>query len=456
MSRFWLKTFGQWASLQNRANSAKTPNNFATQIVVMFKKGIMDKESNIINLLDKIQAYLDKEKYDEAEIICNEILSKKGLIVENKVIVYAHLIRINEMYENHNKVIEYSMLMLEATSSDDCCVKDDYNFYCIPFNSMGLAYQNLGRYDKAIECFKEIIKINIRHKGSIQEIDDESPFYSIGHNYGILSGAKNISQKDKLKYLKKAEEYFIMCLNIDAKYVPAMLELGVIYSMLNDKRENDLYNNAFKVLFQEEEIKLPKEKILYKYCRINRHTIEALKRNKLFMNKAKNFNDPFDCLIYRGDHYKNNIVFRNMMDSIKISCFSKDKKSILMWSHYANSHQGICIGYDMDIDYIRKNNLYISKIVYGETESKYDNMLKKIFYQKNKIWKYEKEYRIISLKKQGDYIIAPLIKEIVFGLNCKENDIKKIKKAVKSEKKIKFYKIVDDIDNLSNIKIENI
>lgn len=37
-------------------------------------------------------------------------------------------------------------------------------------------------------------------------------------------------------------------------------------------------------------------------------------------------------------------------DKILISCFSKRNDSILMWSHYADSHKGVCIEYDITND----------------------------------------------------------------------------------------------------------
>ena len=35
----------------------------------------------------------------------------------------------------------------------------------------------------------------------------------------------------------------------------------------------------------------------------------------------------------------------NQMDSLGITSFSETSRNLLMWSHYASEHKGICIGY---------------------------------------------------------------------------------------------------------------
>ncbi|WP_296883471.1 DUF2971 domain-containing protein [uncultured Methanobrevibacter sp.] len=97
------------------------------------------------------------------------------------------------------------------------------------------------------------------------------------------------------------------------------------------------------------------------------------------------------------EYLKNEIKFR-------ISCFSETSKSILMWSHYANEHQGFCIGYD-SLEMEEKTRKKIYPVFYHEeffpnikTENELEN---KQFNSliKYKDWKYEKEWRLISYEK---------------------------------------------------------
>jgi len=97
-------------------------------------------------------------------------------------------------------------------------------------------------------------------------------------------------------------------------------------------------------------------------------------------------NDPNEDYYISGD------------DKTLISCFSSRYDSILMWSHYAENHRGICIGYDV--------NKYIDLIYPVSYQEDYSNNCSKnvndVGYSadcakliKSKEWSYEQEWRII-------------------------------------------------------------
>jgi hypothetical protein len=231
------------------------------------------------------------------------------------------------------------------------------------------------------------------------------------------------------------------------------------------------------------------------------------KDNTLKVTNPKDFNDPFDCnMPYLDENLSLKNIFKNEIKRTqKISSkhyhvrmeqqegfnqqilafeqeikkefeiFSSDwdieiskfrilsltikKDDILMWSHYANFHSGVVLGFDNLKDIF--DNLKPVKYVY-EKESKnfiVNNFIKKairvknnkenedkeinnfvdkiieFLYIKKEEWKYEDEYRAIFFnddkrikKLRGIEIInfnKELVSEIIFGLNMtKENKIK--------------------------------
>ena len=106
----------------------------------------------------------------------------------------------------------------------------------------------------------------------------------------------------------------------------------------------------------------------------------------LYFNTPDGFNDPFDCspsynvspksreeLLKRFSKenygkfdatliaeackisgsefngiFKNSDYDRFYTARRGITCFSKDNANILMWSHYASNHKGVCLGFDID------------------------------------------------------------------------------------------------------------
>ena len=143
------------------------------------------------------------------------------------------------------------------------------------------------------------------------------------------------------------------------------------------------------------------------------------------------FNDPFESYGYAlDDESLESLTMRNEINqNLACLCLSKNPLNVLMWSHYADKHQGFVVaidtekaGYDDeakclitapkgDMDYLGsriKSKLKISQ------ENIYDtNIISKLLLTKSLHWKYEEEIRIIkkkeSLQKQGAVLIDKII-----------------------------------------------
>lgn len=145
-----------------------------------------------------------------------------------------------------------------------------------------------------------------------------------------------------------------------------------------------------------------------------------------------------------------NEKYRN---KLKVSSFSEDNKSLLMWGHYANNHQGFCIEYDLssmdDNENLKKylfpvkysnerfdiTDFYIDNVIYKEAKDT-NRLINSVLY-KSEDWEYEKEWRFIITKSEydGKTVSTPKPKSIYLGSQikeahkeqfikvCKENDI---------------------------------
>ena len=232
--------------------------------------------------------------------------------------------------------------------------------------------------------------------------------------------------------------------------------------------------------------------VLYKYMAINSNLFSLLINNELWFSKPSDFNDPYDCnLSYdlsamtyeylyntlrfydrnrdgndeaiknRALYLSNNPleiekigkdVIQEKLDKKGIACFSESCEILLMWSHYANSHKGICLtfNFDNDIDFPR----FAYKVEYpdfypkiksiGGDQLKHDQQ---IFANKSKEWEYEKEIRIIRDSKwhdkfRGAIAFNPIVlTEIKFGYKSSEEDIKTVSNlALQKYPHIKLYR----------------
>ncbi len=119
----------------------------------------------------------------------------------------------------------------------------------------------------------------------------------------------------------------------------------------------------------------------------------------------------------------------NEANETGVFSLSETESSILMWSHYGLKHTGFCIGYRTNVLYeaLRKQaDIILVPIEYSSEcpiVNPYDPSLTldtwfKAFTVKNSDWAYEKEWRIIFLKRAGAIIPLPenVIESVYFGM----------------------------------------
>jgi len=190
---------------------------------------------------------------------------------------------------------------------------------------------------------------------------------------------------------------------------------------------------------------IARPKYLYRYCPWNDRTKLLLMRNALYLPKASDFNDPFDCrmpicfkdnpdvnadLVWRRlavkDHayiwldsanadshkyreYKSQLD--NAYPSLRLLCFSANKTSIPMWSHYAASHTGVCIRFRINtvdlftqVAMVKYSNK--SPICNIKTCSEED-LLRATILWKAKCWSYEHEWRLVIPNARNRYLHFP-------------------------------------------------
>jgi Protein of unknown function (DUF2971) len=212
---------------------------------------------------------------------------------------------------------------------------------------------------------------------------------------------------------------------------------------------------------------------LYKYVDISKpHNIEALQNAQLWFANPFTFNDPFDCNLdevdcYSQDHaaqylskFNNEKVDKktrdyilnnpsklrdsalksrsNVLSKSGVLSLSKCNDSLLMWSHYANSHAGIALGFNPDFD--EEFFTHLLEVNYCESydpinyAAEDQQAINKILQTKHKGWEYEQELRVIKTPiKILDNKYSRLfgykkeaLTEIYFGLKTPQQEVEKI------------------------------
>jgi hypothetical protein len=198
---------------------------------------------------------------------------------------------------------------------------------------------------------------------------------------------------------------------------------------------------------------------IYKYQPINQNTLNGLNTRKLWAARPHTFNDPFEFKLKRSStpiglktlrnknpHLENLtdeelIVFAIDRYEVKIRemgviCYTMSPDNILMWSHYADGHKGICLEFKLD-EGRTLSDAGIYKVVYDDIypEIDFENIwhkdrLAKILWTKSKEWASENELRQIRISG-NELVDYPFkLSSILFGLKTSDNEKKLIKRIL--------------------------
>ncbi len=211
---------------------------------------------------------------------------------------------------------------------------------------------------------------------------------------------------------------------------------------------------------------------LFKFREVNKYFIDSLVKGTLYFAHQDQLNDPFDCNLdvlksvqnaassLKGKRAANlNSLltpgsplrqFQRELNKLGICSFSQHMKETLMWSHYADNHKGVCVLYDFPEGFLSDEEKFIgaSRVTYkpnpltnwfklisnkmpATEQELVGGLLKKVLTSKDKSWKYEKEFRVITYRHGPIQIPKSFVKQICFGLQASDNDIELIREIAK-------------------------
>lgn len=234
----------------------------------------------------------------------------------------------------------------------------------------------------------------------------------------------------------------------------------------------------------KKENKIPK--ILYKYRDLtNQYHLNTILKGEIYLANPFSFNDPFeggnrtrwDKLNYEDCLVKNEEMFltivKNLSESDKkkkikeltdskefwhpdnlqvesqlklnewderigLYCLSTCPKNILMWSHYADNHEGFVIGFNTNKLLLDNKFDYLKAVEYTQGFPEISGLddlglqFEKKFFYKSNLWSYENEWRLSKnhIENRIVKIESTSIQEVIFGCKAKDKLISDTLKKV--------------------------
>ena len=173
------------------------------------------------------------------------------------------------------------------------------------------------------------------------------------------------------------------------------------------------------------------------YLTAEEFALDNLKKKRIKISRLSDLNDPFELAVdlpKREDRNAFNKLKAQLNSKRGVICFSKAWENPVLWSHYADKHKGICLGFDVPDDMLVEIN-YTRKRLVVDIEKLLDrNALNqttiKILTTKFEDWRYEDEVRFLVNLNERDkdkdteffyknFGEDVLLREIIIGPRCK-------------------------------------
>ncbi len=240
----------------------------------------------------------------------------------------------------------------------------------------------------------------------------------------------------------------------------------------------------------------------YKYRPWDEYSREIISKNELWFSAPIDFNDPFDCqfpiipdtnpkialefiqhqlkkkkMAAKLHGNKSSVKFYNLalkeitmwskerilkfwetdhafaefevLNNSSVYCLSETNDNLLMWSHYAEGHRGVCF----EFTYTLENSLgNPEKVVYPEDYPVQDyndyysidneSLVMNTIFTKSNHWSYEQEWRIFEFRKSKGIHKFPekLLTGIIIGCKASDKIVNELKEFSQQRPMLKLYK----------------
>ena len=173
------------------------------------------------------------------------------------------------------------------------------------------------------------------------------------------------------------------------------------------------------------------------------HALDDIKNKRIKISLIPDLNDPFEINsvpLPTAEHRK---IWRSFVQDFGkrfgVICFCRKWDNPLLWSHYAEKHYGVCLGFDVtpyelaDSIRYRKSMLPFTLDTSHKTGGLGENEMRQILMTKYSDWKYEDEVRILAKLEKSELDSTGLNKQFYFANFGQELQLREVIVGVRSK-----------------------
>jgi hypothetical protein len=176
---------------------------------------------------------------------------------------------------------------------------------------------------------------------------------------------------------------------------------------------------------------------LYRYLSYDDRTSSILRDKQIYFPAAHKLNDPFEFQFHLKTSTVQGIAInqasledaKRQMKNYGVLALSEVNDNILMWSHYADKHRGICIEFERTDTNDLGNWDHCVPVLYQQElpsfyplELENSKTVTQALSTKGEYWTYEREWRILTYESNKHFPLPGNITSVIFGLNMLQKD----------------------------------
>lgn len=160
------------------------------------------------------------------------------------------------------------------------------------------------------------------------------------------------------------------------------------------------------------------------------HALDDMEKKRIKTSEIDQLNDPFELWCVSQEDKQIRPALRKykkeMSERFGLICFCRHWHNPLLWSHYADKHRGMCLGFDVDdqglqpVNYVEeRSNLRLPLTKESANE---------LLFTKYRDWQYEEESRNwfqLDQREDGHYLYPfdgfIQLREVIAGPLCAES-----------------------------------
>lgn len=131
--------------------------------------------------------------------------------------------------------------------------------------------------------------------------------------------------------------------------------------------------------------------------------LKDIRERRLKISNIADLNDPFEFIAAETSNQRKRHIINGVRDELAksrgIICFSRHWQNPVQWSHYADGHKGLCLGFEAPSSLLCQVSYIASKIPWPSQPWPWPDAVKQYFFSqlvatKFSHWSYEDEYRL--------------------------------------------------------------